>query len=215
MFAGAGRRLGMVALVLAAGCAGSGFQYISNTSDDVFFKVPDKWTVFDENDVITSGVVNLEDDMAAALRDRTWLRGFDAAPQPSPLTVLNRISPYPRGYAEVRHLTFEERDGLSLAALRSWGFGFDPLQRMRDEPDGDVQILHLEDVAHDDGAHGLRLIVLLRADADTSVVDQTVLLDKETTRLYRFTIGCSLNCYRDNQKLITDIAESWTLKEVP
>jgi hypothetical protein len=215
MLAGARWRLGPLALIVAAGCAGSGFQYISNRSDHVFFKVPDDWAVYDETEVITAGVTELDAEIANALRDRTWLRGFDSGPEPNPEAVLDRAASHPRGYAEVRQLTFEERDGLSLAALRSWGFGFDPLQEARERPDGQVQLIHLEDVTTDDGGHGVRLIVLLDGDTGPSVVDQTVLLDVGTTRLYRFTIGCSVQCYRDNKDLITDIAESWTLKEVP
>lgn len=215
MRVGSRRRLGLGVVVLLAGCSGSGFQYISNTDDDVFFKLPQDWAVFDEDDVITSAVIQRDALSVAELRDRVWLRGFDAGPEPSPDAVLTRGGPHPRGYAEVRRLTATERDTLSLATLRQWGFEFDPLDEWRKNPQGNVRILGFEEVTNDDGAHGIRIRILLRSLTGTNVVDQTVMVDSATSRLYGFTIGCSLECFTEQVDVIDEIAESWTLEEVP
>ena len=62
-----------------AGCRGSGYTYVTSTSTGTFFKVPDRWTVYDKKRV-------LEDTsplrQTFAVSDRFVVR-FDAAPQPS------------------------------------------------------------------------------------------------------------------------------------
>ena len=114
-----------VAGIALAACGGSGYRYVANSDEGAYFKVPDEWTLFDEGDIILprDGFSPVQ---AAELQSRVWLRGFDAAGEPSPQNVFTDTSSTPRGYAQVLTLTREERDAIDAVTLRSNGFPTDP-----------------------------------------------------------------------------------------
>ncbi|MGH9182907.1 MAG: hypothetical protein ACRDZ9_03670 [Acidimicrobiales bacterium] len=210
-----------VALTLAA-CGGSEFTYVANREEQVFFKIPEDWGLFEEGEVIIPNE-NVTAVQAAELRDRVWLRGFDGSERPSAGNVLLRSANDPRGYAEVRLLAPDERESVSLVELRRSGFPLDsetgepidPIAFQAQNPGGPVRILHYEDdIVLENGSHGTRVTALLDDDSP-SVFDQFTFVDAATTRRYIFTIGCSIECWTQNEGLIAEIADSWTLEETP
>jgi hypothetical protein len=206
-------------LALAA-CSGSGYTYVKNSDEGAYFKVPDDWTLFDEGDIIQPGG-DLSAVQAADLQSRVWLRGFDASGDPSPANVFTDTSDTPRGYAQVRTLTREERDSIDAVALRSFGFPtdettklpIDPVQYVKAQPDGPIRLLELDEtVVKPGGLHGARVTAYVDGDVPY-VFSHTTLVDPSTTRLYIFTVGCSATCWQTNQDLLLEIADSWTLEE--
>lgn len=195
----------VVAAALAA-CGGSGYEYVANRQEGVFFKVPDDWRVFDTDELYEA------DDAAGR-----WARGFDAAPVPDPQRVFLVASDAPRGLAEVRTLSQPERQQVSLRWLRSVGFGtdadgtpVDPLVLAQQNPDG-LEILRYEELVLDDG-RGLRLRVEgASSDGVDVVIDQTVLVDHATSKQYLFTVGCTEACWDAHGGEIEEVIDSWTL----
>lgn len=203
------RRLATVvaAVLVTAGCAGSGYSYQANKDEKLYFKLPDDWTVYDTNDL-------LESNPAAA--ERMWVRGFvgGAASIDAVFTASNTE---PRGYVQILKLDTLERDGLSLATLRATNFGddpttgkpIDPLEAAAADPGGRFQVLAYDDVVLD-GPHGVHLRV---ADREFGgIIDQTVLVDKATTKRYVLSIGCSPECFDEHQDEIEAVISSWTLE---
>lgn len=196
----------------AAGCAGSGYSYHANRSEKVFFKLPDDWTVFDTTDFLDAGEA----------ADGMWVRGFAAGDRASVDSVFAITSEQPRGYVEVVALEGNERDGLSLATLRGTNFGtdeagnpIDPIAFARDNPGGPLQILGYDDeVVLDHGPHGVHIRVAVTPGGSdvTAIIDQTVLVDKATTKRYVLNIGCSAACFEAHEKEILEVIESWTLE---
>ena len=214
------------ALVLAAsaallsGCGGSGYRYVSNTEDGAFFRVPEDWAVFDEEAILTAGD-GITEEQVENLRDRIWLRGFDAADDPSPENVVTRATDAPRGYAEVRRLDEQERSRIDLITLRSLGFPLDPttgaptdpIAAFSADPNGAIQVLEYDDdLVVDDGIRGVRITAMIDGD-EPSVFEQISLVDPATTRRYVFLIGCHLTCWEENDELISEIVDSWTVRE--
>src|SRR3954465_4733144 len=184
-----GRRvivLAAVALTVTAGCAGSGYTYQSNRAAQLYFKVPDDWTVFDTKDLLPDAHSDADG----------WVRGFAGGTRPSPDAVKAIAHSEPRGYVEIRPLDVMERDALSLATLRATNFGTDPLQFVQDNPDGPLEILDYDDVVLDGGPHGvhIRAATTPEAGGGPAIIDQTVLVDKATTKRYVLSIGCSSTC---------------------
>lgn len=193
-------------LVVAAGCAGSGYTYHSNRDEKLYFKVPDDWTVFDTEDLLpeTGG------DAGGG-----WVRGFAGGNRPSPDAVRAITHSEPRGYVEIIPLDVMERDELSLATLRSTNFGTDPLLFAQENPDGPLEILDYHDIVLDAGPHGVRIQVAITPEdgRGTAIIDQTVLVDKATTKRYVLSIGCSVECWDAHHDEIEEVIESWTLEE--
>jgi hypothetical protein len=210
-----GRRLGAlaVALAVAAGCGGNGYSYLANKKEKLYFKVPDSWTVYDTRDLMNG------DDPP----NGTWVRGFVAGEQPTIDSVFTIASDVPRGYVEVLSLDASERDTLNLAALRGTNFGsdqstgqpIDPLQYAQEHPDGPLQVLgYDDDIVLSKGPHGVHIRVAITPTAESApaIVDQTVLVDKATTKRYVLSIGCSAQCFQHNKKVIQEVIASWTLE---
>lgn len=203
-------RLRLVVLAAAvigfgAACAGSGYTYHSNRDEQLFFKLPDSWTVFDTADLVGGGEID----------GASWMRGFAAGDAPTAAAVDAITSDHPRGYVRVDELGVMERDGLNLAALRSTDFGVDPLTFAQENPEV-VRVLGYEDdLVYDAGPHGvhIRLAITAEGSTTTAIVDQTVLVDKATTKRYVLSIGCSSACWDAHQRQIQEVIESWTLEK--
>lgn len=199
--------LGRLAATLAvagalAGCGGSGYEYVANRREGVYFKVPDDWRVFGNEEL-------LDPDEAGGGR---WVRGFDAARVPDPDRVFVVASETPRGFAEVRPLGAAEREDVSLVSLRKVGFGeIDPLEFAQQNPE-ELRILEYDDVVLDD-ARGTHLRVAAEdQDGVGIVIDQTVLVDDATSTRYWFTVGCTEACWDAHEDEIEEVVDSWTLE---
>lgn len=210
----------LLAVLASAACASSGFRYVANQDEQVFFKVPDSWELYQEGDVLRPGE-QLSEDELATLREEVWLRGFDASASPDPDNILDSASVEPRGYARVQVLEPAERDVVNLAALRRVGFPtdasgqpIDPLTYVQQNPDGAVVLIEYEDnLELAGGARGVRLVASIEQEGVTAIFERINVVNAATDRLYSFTVGCRAECWEENEDLISEIADSWTLEE--
>src|SRR4029450_7701266 len=211
--------------ILLAGCS-SGYTYVTNSKTKTFFKIADPWGLYSENEIFASQIQGLSPQSEEAAKQALWMVAFDADPHPSldhlfQLTTrcdaVKATSPeklpvgcYPEGFAQVRPLSGNQRDALSLASLRNEIFPVDQL--MAADPSS-VEGLRQEDIVLGSGFHGSRDIMnVKRADAFLTL-DQTALVDPATRMLYLFAIGCEAHCSLDHQQTIEQIVKSWTVKE--
>lgn len=226
-------RWGLVALGAAAlslPACGSDYHYVSNRDSGAYFKVPDHWEVYGTGDLLRSEDSSLSEDEVDERDDAVWLRGFDAAEEPSPEHVLDATATSPRGFAEVRALSASERDEFDYAALRRAGFPLhDPTTGEPMDPlvldaqgDGVVTVLEYDDdgplgpLELDDGFRGVRLRTRIAVgDEEPVLLEQISVVDADTTRHYSFTVGCQRRCWDENESVIREIADSWTLKVQP
>jgi hypothetical protein len=205
--------LAAAATLAAAGCGGSGFTYHANQDEQIYFKLPDTWTVFETDDFTAAGAEDLPG---------LWRRGFVGGADPTIDEVFAITSEQPRGYVEVLPLDVTERDTISLATLRGANLGtdsegnpLDPLVYAQENPNGEIQILGYDDnVVYDEGPHGVHIrVAVTPKDTDTTaIIDQTALIDAATSRRYVLSIGCSARCFEDHQDEIEEVIESWTLE---
>jgi hypothetical protein len=217
--------LAIVAAVLAGGCA-SGYQYVTNSKTKTYFKIPDHWRLYSENEIFASQIQGLSPQTEAAAKQAVWMVAFESDPHPSldrlfqlttrcdlvNATYGTPLPPgcYPEGFAQVLPLSNSQRDAISLAALRNWIFRVDD---MASQDPTSVEILRQEDITLDSGFHGSRYVMNLKQQAAYLTVDQTALVDPATRMLYLFLIGCEAHCYLDHQQTINQIVKSWTVKE--
>jgi hypothetical protein len=202
-------------MVLTA-CGGSGFQYVKNDDFNAYFKIDADWMLFDEKDFFASPALDLEPLERQRRLATTWVRGFDASTEPALVNLFTNGTPEPHGVARIQRLTEAERESLDVSAMRAAHLGFDPVEVKRDEPQGPVEVLSEVDVSLDGGQHGVRMEVAFdTAAGNVAVIDQTTLVDSAEGLLYLFVVGCSSRCYAENQEMIKEIADSWTIEETP
>jgi len=196
------------ALLLAA-CTSS-YTYIKNSSVKTYFKVPNEWRVFEENEIFRSQISGLSPQGEAAAKASIWMVAFDAAPKASLDHFFSGASPYPAGFAQVRQLSEEQRDAISLGAIRNTIF---PLNQLQVQDPTSVEFLENQDIVLSGGIHGVRAIFNVRLGDTFYTANQTGLINPETSRLYLFIIGCEARCYLNHKKTIDEIVSSWTVRE--
>ena len=200
--------------MVVAACGGSGAQKLHNPEFGVSFTIDADWAVYDQGQ-FSGADLDIEPLASGRRLEPTWVRGFDGSDDPSPANVLRADAPAPQGLARIQLLTEEQRASVNLTALRSVHLGFDPVPVARDEPDGPVkQILRHEDLTLEGGQHGVRMVVAYDTPSGgVGVVDQTALLDGANSVLYLLVVGCSEQCYGDNQETIDEVANSLTFQK--
>jgi hypothetical protein len=206
-------RAGWVALALVlvggaalTGCAGSGYKYVKASTNDAYYKIPARWKLYDKQQVIASTGTQLSKEEESGLR---YLAIFDADPRPS-LDHDLQTATHPFGVVRVRTLDKAERDAFNLAALRNEVI---PIDDIVDKELADVNLVAGPYSIVKDGMRGSRMTYTVHGQDSSFTVDQTGLVDPATTQVYFFIVGCDTDCYAANRKTITEIADSWTIKE--
>jgi hypothetical protein len=212
------RSLGLfgAAVVLAAACGGSDFRYVSNTTENLFFKVPKGWKQFKLTDTDKDG----RPQTIPAGIDRVWHYAYDSSDVPSEAHLSELTPEKPVAQAMVWQLLESSNDRMSLSRARSIAFDMDadPLLQEPGVPAAWelVPIGGASDVriSFPKGVTGTRVAINVPTPADPKVfrtVDATTVLDPTNKRLYMFVLSCSSQCYLDNRQVINTVAESWTV----
>jgi hypothetical protein len=199
---------GLVAAFFVAGCAGSGFNYIKSSDDKTYFKVPDRWTLYDEGAILNRLGPDLSDSERAAELDASWRVAFDADPRPSLKHLGDNAATHPSGLAVVRKLDFDAADNVSLNSMRNYFFDVDSALQNQT---GDVATY--DELQLDGGFRGIHMVANLDMGTDGKItLDQTVLVDQATTKIYALLVSCSSVCYERNHGDIEKVVDSWTVR---
>lgn len=198
----------LAATVLVAGCADSGFNYVKSSQDKTYFKVPKRWTLFDENTVMDGIGADLTKTERQTELDQTWRVAFDAAPKPSLGHLGSAGADHPSGLAVVRNLTFDASDAMSNSVLRNYFFDVDTALQ-----DQTGELVEYEELQLDGGFRGSHLVANLDVNGKRMTIDQTALVDQATSKLYALLVSCSNVCYDENKGQITKVVDSWTVRD--
>src|SRR6266508_7058229 len=162
---------GALASVLLLAACTSSYTYIKNSSVKTYFKVPNEWRVFEENEIFRSQISGLSPQGEAAAKASIWMVAFDASPEPSLDHFFSGSSPYPQGFAQVRQLSEEQKDSISLGSIRNSVF---PLNQLQSEDQTSVELLQNTDMVLEGGIHGNRIVFNVRLGSTFYSVNQTV-----------------------------------------
>ena len=194
-------------LVIGLGCGSPKYHYVKSSTERTYVRVPHDWTLFDEDQLVTS--LDESQEAKDQYKRLTWSVAFDAAPRPSPDHILS-VSKHPTGLVQVRTLLPEQRDRFSLADLRSVLLNFDPLG---DEQQADVEVLESKDI-ESGGLHGNELLVNIKTPEGKTVKwRQVALVDSGMRKYHVLAISCDAECYAANEKVIDQVVSSWKVKE--
>jgi hypothetical protein len=214
----------LVAVAIGA-CGGSDYHYVHNGDEGVYLKLPEDWTRYEGDELLVARANLAQKSRLDLERDvrREWLVGFDGSDAPTPENVFNPRAAAPRGFVSVRALGRDERDVINLSTLRRLNFPMtsdgeqvDPVEFVRENPDGPIEIHDHGELLLDDGTHGYYVVAEIAegpGEGNTYMFQQIVAIDPEFTRIYVVTIGCLAVCYLDNVGLINEVVASWGLEE--
>ena len=196
--------------------ANGGIELAAVKAGSTFFKLPPGWRVLREDDFLneSGALTGASPEGAALVRAKRRVQVFDAATRPNVQHLLSLEADDPTGLAEIKVLDDDERDGVSLAGLRNFPFQIDR-DPTATNGNNDTEVLLQDDtIVRPGGFHGSRVIFNLRSNSGKLMTfDKTALVDKNTRVLYLFLVGCEAQCFRDKQKTIGQVVDSWTIKE--
>lgn len=202
--------------ILLAACGGTGdFDFVGSPDRKAFFKVPLEWKQFNKRNLLIASGQSLN---TATDERLPWLIAFDAAPNPSINHVLDfsEAPQHPVVLAQAISLDFGARDQLSLGSIRNAVY---PIDELLDQDQ--ASILNYEEITLDEGFRGIKIeydvitqgIIPVVSGNTVIRVTQVGVTDPETETLYLLLVRCESHCYRDHQALISQITDSWTVKE--
>lgn len=201
--------LAAAAIVLSS-CGAPKYQYVKNSSDHTFVRVPRDWRLFDEDQLLSTSSESAE--AKAQFKQLTWSVAFDAAPRPSTENIL-AVSSHPSGLVQVRTLLPSQRDTFSLSDLRSLLLQFDPLSE-ESQQGGQIEVLASEDVERPGGLHGNELLINLKTPEGALVKwRQIALVDSAVEKVHLLAVSCDIKCYDQNESVIDRVVDSWKVKE--
>lgn len=199
----------VTASFVVAGCGESKYQYVKNSEQRTFVRVPQDWKLFDEDQVLQNS--ESSEEAKSSFKQTSWSVGFDASPKPSVSHLLS-ASKHPTGLVQVRELSPTERDTFSLSRLRSLLLAFDPLSEEATRT-GDVEVVGARDV-DPDGYQGTEFLLNLRTEEGGMIKwRQIALVDSKLSRAHVLAITCTIDCYDKNESVIEKVIDSWTVKE--
>jgi hypothetical protein len=200
--------LTVLALLALAGCGGAKFSYVDNSAEDTYIRVPNEWEVF----TVEGGGVRPEAFPDTV--ESVWHVAFDASEKPSleNTAAIDALPPssvdQPVGQLQIFDVQGSFNQELSLTTARTTALGLDPLGVPDDIKDL-VEIVSYTPLAQD-GMQGSRVVYNLHNEGEPwQTVDATTLFDQSRNRFYVLRIGCTSECFRENQDDISEIATSW------
>ena len=204
----------LVGVSLAA-CGTSGFRYIRHDSTRTYFKVPEGWRLFNEDEILKVQATQLSSAERASLKQTQWYVAFDGARAPDLSHVLDFDvhDGQPSGLAKVRILASDERTTVTSATLRGELFQDDPVHAAA-SGNGTLEILENDEVTRPGGLHGVHLLMNVhRSTGRVFTFNQIALTDKKIHAVYHLALGCESSCYQVNKRTIDEVIASWTIKE--
>ena len=196
-------RLAPVALIsvalLMASCGRSGYQYVENTDDTVFIKIPEDWNVVSEGTVNWTLTPTSDDEIQPIIGEFVlpWRAEFAAAPNDQ-----RGSSDYVEGFVEVQPVDRRLQADLSFARF------FPELSAV----DG-VKVLRHELVTVGDASGHRVASRRISADGEEIMGDRLVMTNSLNSVVYIVWLGCAVGCYNTNANSIEEIMSTFTVED--
>jgi hypothetical protein len=204
-----GRLLGAVALAgLLAGCFSNKYQFVNNSAEGAFFKVPNDWKIFRLTEADKEG----RPDKLPVDTERIWHIAFDAA-SPADEAHLEESRPTNLvGDVQIYALSSSDNDQVAQSDLRQLIFGgIDPVLQDAGTP-AKWEVVSYTPITSSNGIVGSRTVINVPSEEEPGTwltIDGSELLDPTTGRAYLLFMRCESQCYLDSRQSADEIATSW------
>ena len=208
--------LSVAALVALVGCGAPQYNYVTNSADRTYVKLPTSWHSIDKKQL--DDAIGLDPTMSDDERG-LWLEGYDADPTPSPLHLFGPSSPAPAAFVSVQQIPESARGQFSLDKLRDLFYPVSASARENAQMDPtsgltDFALISDEVLTPGDGLRGVHSVFRYRmGDGPLQMIDQTAYLNDDASKLYMFFVRCSTECYQQRQQEIGNVVSSFTVRE--
>ena len=206
----------LLGALLLAGCGATPeFTYVTNSAAHTYLKVPRSWQPIDQQAV--EGAFGLDPAFSAADQG-FWIAGYDAAATPSISHLTGVDAPVPAVLVAVKDNPASTRGQFSLDKLRDMVFPVSAAGRQRAADQsaalGDFALFTDEVLTPGKGVHGVHVVYRYSfAGGPPQMLDQTVYVNDDASKVYMFLVRCSTECYMQRQQEINTVVSSFTVRE--
>lgn len=218
-------------LIATAACGQPEHQYVKNSDEGVYIRVPRGWHQVDQAEVDTLLLGDGTSLESQVQRDLTWSVAYDASDEPT-MTHFFANSGQPIVYMRVDRLLpglngfklppglerfAKQRDELSLNALRDWLLPVSEDERAAWAAQGfaatgTFELLEDEIVNPSKGLYGVHSVYNYKLGEDVQSFDLTALVDDKHSRLYVLMVRCTALCYQQRRNELAEIVSSFTVR---
>lgn len=203
--------LAVIGLLLLTACTPSK-QYAGSKSEGAFFSVPNGWIKVSNKDLNKEESKSLNQDDLDRLSMVSYQEGFTSAPKISPREVfMLTATDHPVVFARIRDLFPEERNAISLNALRNIILPVTSYLDGSRSNDRNFQLLDDQEVV-EKGGKGVNLRFSFDYEGVNETINQSALYSNDQNKIYLLIIRCSTKCYQKNEKQINEIVKSFTVR---
>ena len=201
-----------ILLIVLTSCSTPTDQFPGSKDDGAYFAAPREWRKISFAQLQNFEKSSTNQDVI----DRASMVRYEVALTPSveikakDVFALTPVD-VPVAFMRIRDLFPEEVNSVSYNSLRSV---LVPLSQMVTDPqEGDAPFDLIDDFeVADQGGRGVRTIFRITLNGEEQVIDQTAVVSEDRRTIYVFVIRCTTTCYNNNQKLMTKIADSFSVK---
>ena len=194
-------------------CAIPSQKYVVDKKDGVYLTVPFSWHLISNESLNAREATSKNTGAADRLANVTFQQAFSPMAKYGAKDVLTLVAPMaPLVYVRVRNLLPDEINAASYNSLRniivpltSWIDGSDatapPFELL-----GDSEVVQKN-------ARGVRTSYSFTEKKQPSqTIDQTTLISDDRSKIYVLIIRCTTVCYNKSKKLLSKIANSFTVR---
>jgi hypothetical protein len=206
-------------VALVAGCGGPSWNYVTNSADRTYLKVPNSWRQVDPAEVSTRLGVPQSTDSSQGV----WIAAYDSDERPSLDHVIGQPdAAAPAMLVTVQAIPEASRGGVSLDSIRDFVYPVSDTARQTQALGGgaanlsDFTLLGEQVLTPGDGLRGVHSVFSYRIGGGTpQVFDQTGYLNDDASKLYLTLARCSADCFMKRQSEIENVVTSFTVREGP
>lgn len=198
-------------------CGAPQYHYVTNSTDRAYVRIPTSWQPMDQRQLDSAFGI---DPAQTAADVGIWHVAYDAAAVPAIDHLAGWTATAPAVVVAVHQVAEPERGQLSLDRLRDL---FLPVSAARRQQVASSPAtysdfaLYADDVlTPGDGLRGVHVVYRYAfAGGPPQMIDQTVYLNDDASRLYLLLVRCTTTCYADRHEEIAKVVSSFTVRGSP
>lgn len=202
--------LGVLLAALLSSCSTS-VTYAGSSSQDVFFKLPTNWKVYNQTTLQDMGLVNATQTSQEQAEGNSYAL-FVSFASPNPHLgarggpELSGDSPW--AYNFVESLGSSDQESITLAALSDLVLQVDTASQQGDA----VQLAPTKQLVNGD-LRGTRIAYEVKSQTGSVSFEQVALMNSPTNEVWALAVGCSPSCFNAHRSTIDKIVSSFTVTD--
>jgi hypothetical protein len=208
----------LIAAIMAAGCGAPEYEYVKNSEEQTYFKVPRSWQKVDQDALnLWAADADADSQLGKLRQELMWNVAYDASKAPSATHVYSLIpTPDPVAWAKVERLAPAQSNRISFDALRNMVLPVTEDLREASAQAGSMlsgfELLHDEVLTPSEGLRGVRVVYNYELLGVLHTFDLTALVNNDASRLYLLFVRCSARCYTERAEELNGIVTSFTVR---